>query len=147
MTQNRRMRVGKINMILKLVINVTNRLIIYADAMIQFGLYNSNCFSLKKGCLGVFRFYNPNKVRNTPYFLRFSDYKIRIGEKLFFFHPITMEKLNSDSKIRKPHGHFHKKHRAHEKVIGWKSKGLYKKTVVGLKFVGAILYVLQYTPP
>jgi len=123
MTQNRRMRVGKINMILKLVINVTNRLIIYADAMIQFGLYNSNCFSLKKGCLGVFRFYNPNKVRNTPYFLRFSDYKIRIGEKLFFFHPITKEKLNSNSKIQKSHEQFckkKKKKKAREKWVGWK---------------------------
>jgi len=123
MTQNRRMRVGKINMILKLVINVTNRLIIYADAMIQFGLYNSNCFSLKKGCLGVFRFYNPNKVRNTPYFLRFSDYKIRIGEKLFFFHPITKEKLNSNSKIKKSHEQFFKKKKkkkAREKWVGWK---------------------------
>jgi len=52
----------------------------------------------------VFGFYNKKKeARNTPYFLRFLDYKIRIGEKLIFFHP------NSNYKIRKSHEHFRKK--------------------------------------
>ncbi|RHN58974.1 putative leucine-rich repeat-containing, plant-type, leucine-rich repeat domain, L [Medicago truncatula] len=37
--------------------------------------------------------------RNAPYFLKFSDYKIRTGEKLFFCHPITKEKLSSNSKL------------------------------------------------
>jgi len=56
-----------------------------------------------------FKLYNPKKARNAPYFLRFSDYKIWNCEKLFFFHPITKEKLSSNSKIRKSQGHFRKK--------------------------------------
>ena len=54
-------------------------------------------------------FYNPKKSNSAPYFLRFSDYKIRIGEKLIFFHPITKENTSSDFKIRKSQGHFWKK--------------------------------------
>jgi len=61
--------------------------------LIQFRLYYPNCFSLEKRCLGegVFGLYNPKKSSNAPYFLNFSDYKIRIGEELIF-HPITKEK-------------------------------------------------------
>jgi len=32
----------------------------------------------------VFGFYNLKKARNAPCFLRFSDYKTRIGERLIF---------------------------------------------------------------
>jgi len=60
----------------------------------------------------MFRLYNPKKALNAPYILRFSDYKIRIGEKLIFFQPMTKEKLSSDSKIQKS---FSKKNRAHKK--------------------------------
>ena len=68
----------------------------------------------------MFGFYNPKKKsRNAPYFLRFSDYKIRIGEKLIFFLPITKEKLSSDSKIQKSHENFRKKQGAQE-ISRWK---------------------------
>jgi len=44
--------------------------------------------------------------------------------KTHFFHPITRKKLNSDSKIRKLHGHFckKKKNKMRDKWLGYEIK-------------------------
>jgi hypothetical protein len=91
------------------------------------------------GVYGAFGFYNPKKSRKAPYFyffFRFSDYKIRISEKLICFHSITIEKLSSDSKIQKLQGHFWKK----KKTQGARELHNVGKVIVKNCYCGKLTY-------
>jgi len=59
------MRVKKINIVLKLVIHVTNKLKICADTI---QIIYPNCFSPEKWCLRGVQIYNPKKSEEHTLF-------------------------------------------------------------------------------
>jgi hypothetical protein len=88
--------------------------------LVHSGLRNPDCISTMKKRVfrGVFGLCNPETSCNVPYFLCFwitKSGKIRNS----IFHPITKENTIPDYEIQKPQGHFWKKHRARENLIGW----------------------------
>ena len=83
--------------------------------LIQFGLYNPNCFTLKKGVYRVYGLCNPETSCNEPIFWSFRITKS--GQiRYSFFHPLTKENTIPDYKIRKLNSIFRKKNRAREET-------------------------------
>jgi len=129
------MRVRKINMVLKLVIHVTNRLKIYFDTVriIKSELF----FPWKRVFMEYLDFIIWKKKTTRSIFWGFRIINSELVKNTFFY-PITKEKLDSNSKIWKPHGHFCKKLKAREKVMGRESKFLKIIEEINLSFFSQV---------